>query len=45
MAFLSSKKINKNMVLNLSKRWTTLSIEDSSDLDWISNEKSENSLG
>jgi hypothetical protein len=45
MVFSSSKNLNKNMVLNISKGWTTFSIEDSSDSEWISNEKSKNSLG
>jgi hypothetical protein len=31
--------------LKISKRWTTFSIETSSDSEWISNEKSEKSLG
>jgi hypothetical protein len=45
MAFLSWKNLNKNMVLNISKRSTTFSMEAYSDSEWISNEKSENSLG
>jgi hypothetical protein len=33
------------MVVNVLKRGTTLSIGTSSDLEWISNKKSENLLG
>jgi hypothetical protein len=39
------QKFGKHMVVNISKRWTTFSIETSSDLEWISNEKFENLLG
>jgi hypothetical protein len=41
----SSKNIKKNMVLKLLKRWTTFSIETSSDSECILNEKSEKPLG
>jgi hypothetical protein len=45
MAFLSSKNLNKNMVLKILNKWITFSIEATSYSEWISNKKSENSLG
>jgi hypothetical protein len=40
-----SSKILENMVVNLSKRGTIISIETSSYSEWDSNEKSEKLLG
>jgi hypothetical protein len=45
MTFPSYKNLKKNMVLKISERLTTFPIEVSSGSEWISNEKSEKSLG